>query len=1232
MWRWWGLWLVLGCDGGTAAGGPEGPGSDAARADAARPAPDGALDGALDAALDAGGDARPGDGGRDAAADAEADAEVDGRLPDAASDAEADAAPDACTPMCDDRSCGDDGCGGVCGLCPEGAPLCEAGRCLAPDPVIIAEVVAANAEGLQDGAGRRPDWIELQNRGRTPADLTGWFLTDDLDDRRKWRFPQVILAPGEARVVFASGGALVDSPPGELHTSFRLQAASEPLALVWRDGAHIVDRYDPLPPLRDDVAYGVSQAVETVPLVAPGDEAAWWVPAGPLPGWTDPGFDDSAWARGPSGLGFDRLGGPPPPERQVELAAGRPVRQSSTLGGFVAELAVNGRFDDFTHTVSDDLAATWAVDLEATWWIDRISLHNRSSCCGSRLRDVTVRVLDEGGQVVFTSPLLNPENLLGSPAQIEVAVGGVQGRTIEVARTPDPDLSGSGGQGNADEPTVLSLGEVQVFGGGDRLSAFIGTDVGAALAGGRSLFVRHTFQAEDPATFSTLRLTLQTDAGFVAWLNGVPVAAVRAPAEPTWDAQALAEAEPVETVELDLSGFLDLIQPGDNVLAIQGLSADADDLLVRATLTAQRIEDGARRFFPVPTPGAPNDQPGVAGFVEPVLFDVPAGLIAEPVVVSLRTATPEAEIRYTTDGRAPGPEVGEIYQESLVIDRTTTLRAMAWRPDYQDAPRTAATYVLPADVARQDFAATLAAGFPAMWGNTAPDYGMDPRVIDPDPQRFADALAALPTLALATEVEGLFGPQGIYTRSDQSGPEWEVAASAELVAPGEPGFQVGCGLRIQGGAFRSHDLTRKHSLRLLFKKQYGPGKLNYPLFGEAGPDAFETVTLRANSNDGWQWSGAGSRPLYIRDAFARATRRAMGGVASQGRFVHVYINGIYWGVYEAVERPDAAFAATHFGGERADWDAVNSGSAVDGDLVSWNELLGAEGLADDARYRALGGEGAPQLIDPVSYADYMLTNLYVGNTDWPHKNYYAARDRVRAVGFLFFMWDAEWSMGIRSELDTDRTGVSEGAARPWSALKQNAEFRLLVADRAHRHLFGGGALYVDPEAPAWDPAQPERNLPAARFVALAEQVERGLVAESARWGDQHAGTPYTVDAHWVPERDRLLASYLPQRSAVFLDQLRRAGLYPPLRGPLFAQRTGAVAPGFVLAVDAVGERLYYTLDGTDPRLPGGAVAPTALEGVPGAPIVLPGPGVVQARAWAADGWSPLETGTYEAAP
>ncbi|MEZ4474245.1 MAG: CotH kinase family protein [bacterium] len=759
-----------------------------------------------------------------------------------------------------------------------------------------------------------------------------------------------------------------------------------------------------------------------------------------------------------------------------------------------------------------------------------------------------------------------------------------------------------------------------------------------------SLFARQPFVVDDPDALSALTLTVQTDAGFVAWINGVQVASVRAPEAPGFDAAATAEADAaVETVTVNVTAALGALRPGRNVLAIQALNTAADDadLLVLPSLTALRIEDGDRLFFDTPTPGAWNDQPGYLGFVAPVTVDVPSGLRDAPARVTLATATPDAEIRYTLDGRTPTPEVGEIYREPLQVDRTTSLRAMAWRPGYRDGPRTAATWIFPADVARQDAQATLDAGFPARWGATAPDYGMDPRVIGPgapDADRLGPALAALPTLALTTELDGLFGPDGIYTRSDQHGVAWERAISADFFTPdGAEAFQVECGLRIQGGAFRSHGLTLKHSLRLLFKSDYGPGKLRHPLFGPDGPDRFDTITLRANSNDGWQWSGAGDRPLYIRDAFARATRRAMGGEASRGRFVHLYLNGIYWGVYEAVERPDAAYSATHFGGERDDWDAINSGTAVDGDLVAWNALLAAlnAGVADLPAYQAVTGQAdAPQLIDPVDYADYMLTNLYVGNTDWPQKNYYLSRDRARGVGFRFSMWDAEWSMGIRSELDTNRVGVNIGVAQPWPALRQNAEFRLLVADRAHRHLFGGGALYVDPASPAWDAARPEGNRPAARFMALADEVELALVAESARWGDQHAATPYTVDGHWRRERDRLLATYLPFRSGVFLDQLRAAGLYPALRGPLFAAREGAVPVPYDLPVDAEGERLYYTLDGTDPRLPGGEVSPTALEAVPGDPLrIAPAPLVrVKARAFAGGVWSALEEGTFEAAP
>ena len=83
-----------------------------------------------------------------------------------------------------------------------------------------------------------------------------------------------------------------------------------------------------------------------------------------------------------------------------------------------AELALDGDPSTFTHTGSDDNASTWWVDLGKAVEVRRIVLRNRESCCGSRLRDLTVQLLGPDGQtVVWSSELLNPENLLGSPAQ-----------------------------------------------------------------------------------------------------------------------------------------------------------------------------------------------------------------------------------------------------------------------------------------------------------------------------------------------------------------------------------------------------------------------------------------------------------------------------------------------------------------------------------------------------------------------------------------------------------------------------------------------------------------------------------------------------------------------------------------------------------------------------------------------------------------------------------------------
>jgi hypothetical protein len=166
----------------------------------------------------------------------------------------------------------------------------------------------------------------------------------------------------------------------------------------------------------------------------------------------------------------------PPPDPNLALREGVTATQSSEYNGgqFPASLAINKSLNDFTHTgAGQNLPATWEVNLGVENDIEEIIVWNRKDCCGSRLRDITVSILNLAGDAtLFESELLNPENVLGvfpdGPAKLNVNLFDltghfVKGGRVRVARTPDPDLSGSGGQGNAEEADILSLAEVQVY-------------------------------------------------------------------------------------------------------------------------------------------------------------------------------------------------------------------------------------------------------------------------------------------------------------------------------------------------------------------------------------------------------------------------------------------------------------------------------------------------------------------------------------------------------------------------------------------------------------------------------------------------------------------------------------------------------------------------------------------------------------------------------------------------
>jgi len=654
-------------------------------------------------------------------------------------------------------------------------------------------------------------------------------------------------------------------------------------------------------------------------------------------------------------------------------------------------------------------------------------------------------------------------------------------------------------------------------------------------------------------------------------------------------------------------------------------------------------------FMLNPTPNAANDgSSGVQGFVEDTDFSVSRGFFDTTFNLTITSATPGATIRYTTDGEWPSETVGTVYSGPITVDRTMPVKAIAYKAGFVSTNIDTHTYFFASSVLNQTSATTQSVyGFPSNWDGQSPYYGINNNsnvnpTTHPD---MDDDLKTVPSLSIAMDMDDLFGSSGIYSHPNSSGTSWERKTSLELVDPNDPtgasNFQQNCAIRIQGGAFRSFGLTRKKSFRVIFKSQYGtgntptdgPGSLDFPMFGtEPGvAQEFQTLTFRMESNDGWQWSGAGSQPQYARDEFGRRAQLALGQPASHGRYMHIYLNGVYWGLYNVVERPDASFAESYIdGAERDLWEGQNSGSPINDatNLNNWNSYRSAVGnissasgdAAKDAAYLQACGFNAdgtrnpayPIWCDPSNNADYFVVNWYVGNSDWPHKNYYGGIDsQSTRTGYKYFMWDAEWSLFLRSNTNYNRITNYNGIADPNQDLQDSPEFRVRFGDRAHRALFNDG-----PFTPAG--AQ-------ALYDEVTAQHTSILVPEAARWGNQHGGNRDIND--WQNEYNNIVSNWFPVRKGLFLSSLRSADLYPDIDAPVYSQHGGSVPGGTgpTLTVPASVTQIYYMYgpgdsDPTDyehsldPRVVGGGINPSATL------ISLPGGGTSAPLSLNTDGW------------
>ncbi|MEI6415126.1 MAG: lamin tail domain-containing protein, partial [Pseudomonadota bacterium] len=343
--------------------------------------------------------------------------------------------------------------------------------------------------------------------------------------------------------------------------------------------------------------------------------------------------------------------------------------------------------------------------------------------------------------------------------------------------------------------------------------------------------------------------------------------------------------------------------------------------------------------------------------------------------------------------------------------------------------------------------------------------------------------------------------------------------------------------------------------------------------------SFNDLVVRGGGLDAWNNGSLHTQAQYLRNTFAAQLQRDMGNPAPHSSPTHVYLDGLYWGVYEISEKLTGDFAADYFGGSANNWDVFNS-EWDQGDSTAFYALLGMvnAGTLTNAVYQKIQGNNPdrtrnpayPVYFDAANYSDYVLLQMWYGNRDWLNANLCMMRDRDNATstGFKWCVWDSEAGMTDTGDGGTNLDMTAQGDPTGLrGALFGNAEFRLQFADRMQKHLFHGGAL--TPEAAA------------ARYGELAGRIEPGIVAESARWGDQDGNAAHTL-AQWRTERDWVLNTYLPRRGAIVLRQFRNIGVFPAIDAPEFNQYGGIFTNGFLLSMSATNA-IYYTFDGSDPR-------------------------------------------------
>ncbi len=586
-----------------------------------------------------------------------------------------------------------------------------------------------------------------------------------------------------------------------------------------------------------------------------------------------------------------------------------------------------------------------------------------------------------------------------------------------------------------------------------------------------------------------------------------------------------------------------------------------------------RYPDGSSelRMMAVPTPGAMNEMV-YEGIVGAPQFDVTSRVCTGPITVMLTSATEGAKIYYTTDGSSPysvarGRPAGLTYATPLVVNRTMTIRAIAWRSGWRESEIRGERYVfLGRDV--QTFTSPLAIG-----------------VVD----TLGKSVSGTPVSAY-----GCFIDLGESGRASMAGPIDFGGAGA---------------INVRGKSSESFPQHQYH-----FETQ-----------DEQGDDKDVSI-LGLPAESDWVLYGPYTDKSLMRNVLSYRWSNEMGQYAPRTRYIELFLNtdnttvsmADYEGVYVLMEKikisPNRVDIAELEPSDNAEPEVTGgyiikkdkSSGERDGDDVSFTTSRGQTLIFEDpnghdltqtqrdwirnyvnAFESTLYGSsfadpvnGYAKFIDVRSFIDSHILVELTKNVDGFRLSTYMHKDRNGKLT-MGPAWDYNLSMGNAGGYWDDGwlpTGwyfshLGDGDYPYWRRLFNDPQFELQYADRwfaLRRGLFATERLIgmVEGYATLLDE-------PAAR------NFDRWPILGQYVWPNWFIADTFREEIVWM---QGWLADRLTWMDRQIASQFAAAP-------PAFSQQGGHVESSYLLTISGSGT-VYYTTDGSDPKLLTGSNVPT----------------------------------------